>query len=59
MGYGDFMTLNIAVSMMALIRSDGRDKGIAPQNALEQIIDEHFDDERMQKIYPKAKPAVN
>ena len=54
-----FMTLNIAVSMMALIRSDGRDKGIAPQNALEQIIDEHFDDERMQKIYPKAKPAVN
>lgn len=54
-----FMTLNVAVSMMALIRSDGRAKGIEPRNALEHMIDQHFDDERMQQIYPKAKPAVN
>lgn len=50
-----FMIINIAVSMLALIRYDARAKGIAPEAAWELQIDEHFDDVRMERIYPNAK----
>lgn len=49
-----FMVVNIAVSMMALIRFDAREKGVPAASRWEQVIDAHFDDERMYKIYPKA-----
>ncbi len=50
-----FMIVNIAVSMLALIRYDSRGKGIAPVHKWENVMDTNFDDERMQRIYPNAK----
>ena len=49
-----FMAVNIAVSSMALILYDRRAEGKPPKNAVESIIDERFDDARMEKIYPNA-----
>lgn len=49
-----FMAVNIAVSSMALIRYDLRAEGKPPKNSVESIIDERFDDARMEKIYPNA-----
>ena len=50
-----FMAVNMLVSAAALIRYDQRAGGPAAFSGWEQIIDTHFDDERMQKIYPNAK----
>lgn len=50
-----FMAVNVAVSCQALIRYDQRSDGIGPENAVEEWIDEHFDDGRMERIYPNAK----
>lgn len=50
-----FMVLNIGVSMMALIRYDTRGEGEAAREHWERIMDERFDDARMERIYPKAK----
>lgn len=49
-----FMAVNIAVSSMALVRYDRRAEGRPPRNAVEQLIDERFNDTRMEKIYPNA-----
>lgn len=51
-----FMAANILVSAAALIRYDQRAGGPAASGGWERIIDTHFDDERMGKIYPNAKP---
>lgn len=50
-----FMALNIAVSMLALIRYDSRSKGIPASHSWEITIDQHFPDTRMERIYPNAK----
>lgn len=49
-----FMSVNMLVSVAALIRYDQRDGGPAAQSGWEHVIDTHFDDERMEKIYPNA-----
>lgn len=49
-----FMVVNIVVSSLALHRSDARANGDVADSAWEKIIDERFDDERMNRIYPKA-----
>ena len=49
-----FMAVNMIVSSMALIRSDARANGDVADRQWEKVIDERFDDERMNKIYPKA-----
>ena len=51
-----FMSANILVSAAALIRYDQRNGGPAASGGWEKIIDTHFDDKRMEKIYPNAKP---
>ena len=43
------------LSALALARYSARQTGAAPTNAIEQQLDEHFPDSRMQRIYPKAK----
>ena len=52
---GVFMVVNMAVSGLALIRSDARSEGEPPANALDVFLDGHFPDERMARIYPNAK----
>ncbi|MDO4297423.1 MAG: putative ABC transporter permease [Lachnospiraceae bacterium] len=50
-----FMTVNVAVSSFALIRYSVRYTGEPAQTELGMFLDEHFPDERMEQIYPKAK----
>lgn len=50
-----FMVCNMAVSGLALARYSGRTAGSEPANAVERFLDEHYPDERMERIYPNAK----
>lgn len=50
-----FMGINILVSALALSRYQERQDKVAASYAWQEVIDEHFDDVRMKKIYPKAK----
>lgn len=49
-----FMCCNMAVSSMALIRSDERSRGIEAVHGWQQVMDERFDDQRLKRIYPNA-----
>lgn len=49
-----FMCCNVIVSSMALIRSTQRKDDIPAEYHWQKIMDERFDDERMEKIYPNA-----
>ena len=49
-----FMTVNMAVSFMALWRSDERSQGVAAEASWQQVMDERFGDERLARIYPNA-----
>ena len=49
-----FLAVNMAVSVMALVRYERRAAGDLADSACERIMDEHFDDNRMEKIYPNA-----
>ena len=48
-----FMAVNMIVSSAALIRYDARLEGVAVQTSLDTLLDEHFDDSYMQRVYPK------
>lgn len=43
--------VNAAVSLVAVGRWSERVQGLAPSNALEELLDERFPDERMERIY--------
>ncbi len=49
-----FMSCNILVSCMALVRVNERQQGVPATSGWQQVMDERFDDERMQRIYPNA-----
>lgn len=50
-----FMTCNMMVSCMALIRYDQRTDGIPATEDWQKSMDMHFGDARMNRIYPNAK----
>lgn len=50
-----FMAVNMVVSSMALGRYSARQNGKPASNPVEVILDERFDDTRMERIYPNAK----
>lgn len=50
-----FMVADVMVSVLALVRYDTREKGIQANKNWEMIMDSHFPDERMARIYPNAK----
>lgn len=50
-----FMTCNVIVSSLALIRYSARDIQPDPQNKVENWLDTHYDDSKMAMIYPNAK----
>ena len=50
-----FMAVNLVTSALALARYDARTSGAAPANAVDVLLDEHFDNARMERIYPNAK----
>lgn len=47
-----FMCCNMAVSALALLRSNERVEGIPAEHGWQQIMDERFDDERLNRVYP-------
>ncbi len=49
-----FMAANIVISGMALGRYSKRAEGIGPANGLEELLDQRFDDRRMERIYPNV-----
>ena len=49
---GVFMVVNMALSALALIRSDARSNNVPPANSLDLFLDEHFPDERIAEVYP-------
>ena len=49
-----FMVADMAVSSMALVRYNERLEGVPAQNELAVYLDEHYDNARMEAIYPKA-----
>lgn len=49
-----FMSVNAAVSSMAMIRYDERSRGIRAEKDWQQTMDERFPNERMERIYPNA-----
>lgn len=49
-----FMAADIVVSSLALMRYNARIEGVPPQNSVQVYLDEHYDDARMQQVYPKA-----
>ena len=50
-----FMAVNMGLSALALARYDARTSGLAPANQLDVFLDEHFDNARMERVYPNAK----
>lgn len=54
-----FMVFNMAVSALALDRYSKRSQGLESGSGLESFLDEHFPDERMDRIYPSAKIQNN
>ncbi len=55
-----FMIVNCLISALALARYEERQRAdektpVIAENALEEFLDEHFDNERMERIYPNAK----
>ena len=53
-----FMAANMLTSALALARYDARTSGDAPNGQLEVFLDEHFDNARMEHIYPNAKKVT-
>ena len=49
-----FFCVDMAVSGLALVRSSEREKGIPADSAWQQVMDEHYGDEVLKKIYPNA-----
>ena len=49
-----FFCVDMAVSGLALMRSSEREKGIPADSAWQQVMDEHYGDEVLKKIYPNA-----
>ena len=50
-----FMVVNCFVSVSALMRYDQRGDGVAAASGWSQWIDDHFPNERMERIYPNSK----
>ena len=53
-----FMAVNMLTSALALARYDARTSGEAPKNSIDMLLDAHFDDVRMERIYPNAKKVT-
>ena len=53
-----FMAVNMLTSALALARYDARTSGEAPKSSIDMLLDAHFDDVRMERIYPNAKKVA-
>lgn len=49
-----FMVCNMTVSFLALVRQDERSRGVPAEHTWQQVMDEKYDDEKLEIIYPNA-----
>ena len=49
---------DLDTSALALSRYDARTSGEGPKNSIDTLLDDHFDDARMERIYPNAKKVA-
>lgn len=49
-----FFVCDMGVSALALARQTTRAQGLPPRNGVEEYLDQHYDDQRLEKIYPAA-----
>ena len=49
------MSVNLVISAAALERYSARQKGEEPSTQIGVLLDDYFPDERMERVYPKAK----
>lgn len=52
-----FFVFDCALSATAALRMNERAEGIAPSNQIEQFLDTHYPDEKMNQIYANSRPA--
>lgn len=52
-----FFVFDCALSASAALRMNEREEGIEPQNRIEQFLDIHYSDQKMQSIYANSKPV--
>lgn len=52
-----FMAWNMTISGLAVSRQTARHEGIPATNSFEVFLDEHYNDERLKKVYPNMVPA--
>ena len=50
-----FMTVNIAATCLTIHRWAERVRGVAPGNAMEQMLDRCYDDETMERLFPNLR----
>ena len=50
-----FMVFNSVMTLFTSLRWSARREGVEPRNAFEAYLDEHYPDERMQKIFANAE----
>ena len=48
------MAADMVVSSAALVRYNDRLNGVPAANSIETYLDEHYDNDRMYQVYPKA-----
>lgn len=53
-----FMVGSQILTAMALLQMHKRQRGFVPQTRMEQFLDAHFTDQRLQKVFPKMKNAM-
>ena len=52
-----FMSCNMLLSGMVLARYSARTEGAEAQNTMESWIDSHYNDQKVERIYPNMKDA--
>lgn len=52
---GIFMAADFAVSGLAVLRWNERQRALEPSNQIEEVLDKYYDDETMEKIYCNLK----
>ena len=52
-----FFVFDCALSASAALRMNERAQGVAPSNKIDQFLDTHYTDEKMNEIYANSRPA--
>lgn len=53
-----FLIFDITLSIAAVYRQEQRDKGVPAENGVEEFLDENFDDEKLDELFPSTKEII-